>query len=87
MAKKQKPSMTDLFNTTTAEGGEGDIIKARGVGLKVSEWGEVEAIAGELGMTPHAVSAYLLRYGLKAYRAGKIKPETKTKKITNLPEL
>jgi len=55
--------------------GEKDIIEARGVGLKKSEWAELEKIATELGgMTLHAVTAYGVRYFLKAYRAGKIKP-------------
>lgn len=62
-----------------------DIIKTRGVGLKQSEWEELETIANELGITLHAVSSYGVRYFLKAYRQGKIKPETK--RTQTLPKL
>jgi hypothetical protein len=62
-----------------------DIIKARGVGLKVSEWQELEHIAKELGVTVHSLTSYGVRYFLKDYRQGKIKPETK--KTQSLPEL
>jgi len=79
--------MTDIFSKTEAAGqSEKDIIEARGVGLKKSEWAELEKIAAELGdMTLHAVTAYGVRYFLKQYQAGKIKPETK--KTQSLPEL
>lgn len=84
---KAKPSVKGLFDKTegTADQAPQDIIKARGVGLKESEWARLETIAGELDITLHAVSAYLLRYGLKAYDQGKIKPEQK--KTMELPEL
>lgn len=83
---KTKPSVKGLFDKTEAnQGAPQDIIKSRGVGLKESEWRDLETIAGELDITLHAVSAYLLRYGLKEYRAGKIKPAAK--KTLELPEL
>lgn len=62
-----------------------DIIKARGVGLRQSEWTELEKIADDSGIKLHAVTAYAIRYFLKDYRAGKIKPQAK--KIQTLPEL
>jgi hypothetical protein len=62
-----------------------DRISARGVGLKSSEWAELEKIAQDAGLKPHAVAAYAIRYFLKDYRAGKIKPQAK--KIQTLPEL
>jgi hypothetical protein len=62
-----------------------DVIKPRGVGLKQSEWAELEKIAQDAGMKPHAVAAYAVRYFLKDYHAGKIKPEKK--EIQSLPEL
>jgi hypothetical protein len=62
-----------------------DIIKARGVGLKVSEWQELEQIAKDLDVTVHYLTSYGVRYFLKDYRQGKIKPETK--KTQSLPEL
>lgn len=83
---KAKPSMTDLFTKTEgAQGAQDDIIKARGVGLKISEWAELEKIAGDLGLTLHAVSVYAMKYFLKQYQAGKIKPETK--RTQTLPDL
>ena len=62
-----------------------DKIEPRGVGLKASEWVEIEKIAAEIGITPHAVVQYGIRYFLKEYRAGKIK--TQAKKIHTLPDL
>ena len=62
-----------------------DKISARGVGLKASEWVELEKIAAEVGTTPHAIAAFGIRYFMKDYRAGKIK--TQTKKIQTLPDL
>ena len=62
-----------------------DIVKPRGVGLKISEWQEVDEIADELGWKPHAVLVYAVRYFLKAYRDGEIKTKTRTTK--ELPEI
>ena len=62
-----------------------DIIKTRGLGLKLSEWEDLEKIAAELEITPHAVAAYGVRYFLKAWREGKIKPQVK--KTQSLPDL
>jgi hypothetical protein len=62
-----------------------DIIRSRGIGLKLSEWEEVDRIAAELEMTPHAVTAYGIRYFLKAWHEGKIKPGMK--KTPTLPDL
>ena len=86
MAKKQTVTK-GLFDRTASadQAQQDDIIKARGVGLKVSEWDELQTIAGELDLTLHAVSAYAVRYFLKHYKAGKIKPEAK--KTLELPEL
>ena len=76
MAKRQKLG-ADLFSKTDSkQATASDKIKARGVGLKESEWAEIEKIAGEMGQTAHYVSAALLRHGLEAYRAGKLKPKT-----------
>ena len=54
-----------------------DEVKSHGVGLRESEWLQIEAIADEMGITKHAVAAYALRYFLKSYNAGEIKTETK----------
>ena len=75
MAKK-KPAIGDLFSKTTttqADDAPADPITARGVGIKASEWAEVERLAGDYGLTAHALAVRLLRYGLDALKAGKIK--------------
>ena len=85
MAKKQTVN-ADLFaKTDEPQAKQQDPLKARGVGLKESEWLEIESIANSTGKTTHAISAYLLRFGLKAWREGKIK--TETKKTIDLPDL
>jgi hypothetical protein len=62
-----------------------DIVKPKGVGLKDSEWRELEQIADKAGLKLHAITAYAVRYFLRDYRAGKIKPEKKT--VQSLPDL
>jgi hypothetical protein len=86
MAKKT-PSIKGLFDRTTQSEAaqDDDIVKARGVGLKISEWQELENIAGDLGVTLHAVSVYAMRYFVKQYKAGNIKAEKRT--THSLPEL
>jgi hypothetical protein len=66
---------------------DSDIIRSRGIGLKLSEWEDVDKIAAELGITPHAIAAYGVRYFLKAWHEGKIKTETQVKKTKTLPDL
>ena len=55
-----------------------DIIESRGVGLKKSEWEYIEKTAAELNLTTHGLAVSLLRYGLKDYKAGKMKTKTQT---------
>ncbi len=62
-----------------------DKIRARGVGMKESEWAELEKIAKEIGVTVHAAASYGIKYFMRDYKAGKIK--TQTKKIHTLPDL
>ena len=64
-----------------------DFIRANGVGLKESEWKDIEDISCELGFgwTRNAVSAYALRWFTKAYKLGFIK--AKEGKIVILPSL
>ena len=62
-----------------------DKIQARGIGLKISEWEDIDKIAAELDITPHAVTSYGVRYFLKAWHDGKIKPQSK--KTQTLPDL
>lgn len=77
MAKK--PAL-DLFSQTDRDQAEQDKIKARGVGMKESEWLEVDELARKLQVTPHAFAAYGLRKFIELYKAGKIKVEVKTTK-------
>jgi hypothetical protein len=64
-----------------------DKIQARGIGLKGSEWAEVEKIAAQLDTTTHAILTYGVRYFLKHWREGKIKTHTEVKKTQSLPDL
>jgi hypothetical protein len=58
-------------------------VLTRGVALKSGEWAEIEKLAWELDTTTHAIAAYAIRYFMKAYSEGKIKPKTKQ----SLPDL
>lgn len=83
MAKKQTTLGVDFFTTTgkPEPTPADDIIQTKGVGLKRSEWEEIDRQAKTLHMTRHRVAAYLLRYGLQALREGKIKTKVE-KQIT-----
>ena len=72
---KNKPDMSDPLAKTEPEAK--DEVKSHGVGLRESEWQQIEAIADEMGITKHAVAAYALRYFLKSYTAGEIQTSTK----------
>ena len=54
-----------------------DAVRARGVGLRLSEWKRITEIAGELGMNTHELSVWALRYFIRQYAAGEIETETK----------
>jgi len=54
-----------------------DPVRARGVGLRLSEWKRITEIAGELGMNTHELSVWALRYFIRQYAAGEIETETK----------
>ena len=51
---------------------EPDVIKSRGVGLSVSEWAELDAIAAEKNISPHALRAAAVRYFADQYKAGAV---------------
>ena len=74
---------TNLF-AKTGKATEPDVIKSRGVGLSVSEWAELDAIAAEKNISPHALRAAAVRYFAGQYKAGavKIKSEIIAGKIT-----
>ena len=55
-----------------------DAIESHGVGLKKSEWEFIKKTAAELNLTTHGLAVSLLRYGLRDYKAGKMKTKTQT---------
>ena len=59
-------------------------IDPKGVGLKLSEWKEIEYLAKVLGMTRHKLAVKLLRYGLSHLKSGKIKTKTEIQEVTKL---
>jgi hypothetical protein len=74
MAKK--PRLDDLFTKTEKADAPADMVKTRGVGLRSSEWAEIEAQAQRLNMNSHALAVVLIRYGLAQLQAGKIKTKS-----------
>jgi len=56
-----------------------DPVRARGIGLRLSEWSEIDETAHHLGMTPHALAAHAVRDWLKRYYGGEIELETRAK--------
>ena len=64
----------------------GDPVKAIGVGLRVSEAAELEAIAAGLGVPRSGLMAWVLRRFLEDYRAGRVTlPPLETVTTTRLP--
>ena len=55
-----------------------DPIKVSGVGIRESEWQQLEAIAGEMGISKHALAAYAVRDFLKRWEAGEIQTKTRS---------
>ncbi len=77
MAKKKIATLgifarTEPSATPTATPAD-DLVESFGVGLRHSEWEDIKTIAGELNMKYHALAVAFIRYGLKAYKEGKIK--------------
>lgn len=64
----------------------GDPVKSIGVGLRVSEAAELEAIAAGLGVPRSGLMAWVLRRFLADYRAGRaVLPDLETVTVTRLP--
>ena len=86
MAEKAKIN-TNLFAKTDPKSNPDQVATGptitKGVGLKESEWQELQDIGAELGQTQHAMTAYAVRYFLKQYRTGAIQTESKP----SLPDL
>jgi len=55
-----------------------DRVKARGVGLKLSEWAELDAWAAGMGIKTHALLLFAIRDFMRRWRAGEVKTETRT---------
>lgn len=71
----------ELFRPTGEEE-EKDPVNPKGVGLKESEWAEVEEIADDLGVTYHALRVFFMRWAIKQYKAGNVEiPIRKEPKI------
>jgi hypothetical protein len=73
---KRAHTKNDLI-TKTDTGEEKDPITSSGLGLRQSEWAELERIAAELGINRHALTVYAVRYFMAQYKAGAIKAEKK----------
>ena len=56
-------------------------VNPKGVGLMQYEWDEVDELAKAIhkDMSGHALAKWLLREAIKLYKAGQIKPKTKTR--------
>ena len=79
MAKKKITSLGIFAKTEPSPDKPAqDLIESRGVGLKQSEWEFIEKTAAELNLKTHGLAVSLLRYGLKDYKAGKMKTKTQT---------
>ena len=63
--------MAKVTQSTIDQAPSGPTI-TKGVGLKESEWQELQEIGAEVGETQHAMTAYAVRYFLKQYRTGEI---------------
>ena len=48
-----------------------DPIRTSGLGLRMSEWAELDRIADEVGTKPHALIVYAIRIFIDAYKQGK----------------
>jgi len=53
-----------------------DPITSRGIGLRSSEWAEIDRIADKWNVTPHNLTVMGLRYFMEQLAAGKVETET-----------
>ena len=83
--KRDKKTESNEDSPTRKTAKPQDFVKARGVGLASSEWAEFDKVAQELGMKPHALRVYAMRYFMQNYKTGDI--QTKTEKVTTLPNI
>jgi len=72
MAKRAKLT-TNLFAKTEKDQESQDTkIKSRGVGLPANIWAELDAIAADKNISPHALRAAGLRYFYEQHKAGAV---------------
>lgn len=86
--RKATQGLADIFKKTEpgAPGAAApNLAQPRGLSLRAAEWAEIDELAKRVRMTPHALTVWLVRYALKAYREGRI--ETKPAKVETLPDL
>lgn len=88
MAKKVKPNpLTDIFAKT--EQGPGEELEGKntpvGVYLTRAQRTRLNKIAGETGVTLHALLKFALARFLSDYDAGRIELKTDTKKTLRMP--
>jgi hypothetical protein len=85
MAKKST-GLDDIFKKTEPQEPEQpDKVIPRGIGLKESEWRQLEAIGTEMGTNAHRLIVWAVRDFLRRYEAGEL-PITEQKRQT-LPGL
>jgi hypothetical protein len=84
MAKKQTVD-TNLFARTEAapDMSEPDPVRPVGIGLRGSEWGELDLMAAQLGVTRHSLTLWIVRDFIKRFKDG-WRPETDTKRVLRL---
>lgn len=58
-----------------------DKIRPVGVGLKASEWEQVQRIAEKAEISPHALTRYAILKFIQMYENGEITIETETKRV------
>jgi hypothetical protein len=76
-AESSKPTFTQVLSTTkSSQVGRPKSTEPRvsyGVGLRRSEVERIKAQANRLNVTPNALTAFVIRDGLKRLEAGKLK--------------
>jgi hypothetical protein len=90
MAKKKITGLSDALIRKTEDAPaqpetEKDLVKPRGIGLKDSEWRQLDAIGAELASNAHALAAWAIRDFIRRYESGELPTRTETK--TTLPGL
>ena len=83
MAKKQTLDPNMFAKTEPAPSDEPDPVRPVGIGLKASEWADLELMAAQLGVTRHSLSLWILRDFIKRFKDG-WRPETENKRVLRI---